>query len=150
MLEVVIVIGILAILAAMAIPSMANSIVRKQIVEAVPLVDFVKTAIGAVWAKNTAMPSDNSTAGVPPADKIISNYVSAVNVKDGAINITFGNQVHSLIKDKVLTLRPAVVPGYPAVPLSWVCAKAAVPSGMTVLGTDVTTVPVAMLPFNCK
>ncbi|MBS0320947.1 MAG: pilin [Proteobacteria bacterium] len=150
MLEIVIVLGILALLAAMAVPSMANTIVRNQIVEAVPLVDFVKTAIGAIWAKNTAMPSDNATAGVPPADKIISNYVSAVNVKDGAIDITFGNQAHTLIRGKVLTLRPAVVPGYPTVPLSWVCAGAAVPAGMSVLGSDATTVPLRMLPFNCK
>ncbi len=142
--------AIVALLAAMALPSMTNSIVRKQIVDAVPLVDFVKAAVAQAWSGAGTLPSNNSAAALPPPDKIVGNYVSSVSVENGAIQITFGNNAHRSIAGKMLTLRPAVVADTPIVPVAWICANAPVPNGMTVQGTDRTDIPLAMLPYNCQ
>jgi type IV pilus assembly protein PilA len=150
LMEVVVAVAIVALLATMALPSMTNGIVRKQVVDAVPLADIVKNAVSQSWASAAALPASNASAGLPAPDKIVNNYVSSVALQDGAIQITFGNNAHKLLAGRILTLRPAVVADAPVVPVAWVCAHAAVPGGMTVLGEDRTNVPPGMLPYNCQ
>ncbi len=150
LLEVAIAMAVVAIIAAMAIPGMTNGIVRRQIVDAMPLADLARNAVSQAWTATHALPPDNATAGLPPAAKIVNNYVKSVGIVNGAIDVTFGNNAHRAISGKVLTLRPAVVLDAQVVPVAWVCAGAPVPGGMTVLGDDHTDVPVALLPFNCK
>ena len=149
LLEVAVAMAVIAILATIAIPSITNSIVRKQIVEAVTLADLAKNAVALAWSGAQVMPANNSAALLPAPQKIVNNYISAVTVQDGAINITFGNSVNSVITGKILTLRPAVVTDTPVVPVAWVCAQAPVPGGMTVMGVDHTNIPLSMLPYNC-
>lgn len=149
-MEILVALAIVALLAMMALPSMTSSIVRKQIVDAVPLVDFVKTAVAQSWATAATLPETNAAAGLPVPDKIVNNYVSSVTLENGAIQITFGNSAHASLSGKVLTLRPAVVADAPIVPVAWVCAQAAVPVGMTALGEDRTNIPIGMLPYNCR
>ena len=150
MIEIVVAIAIVAILATLAVPSFVNKIVRDQIVEAAPLADVAKKAVALTWADLHAMPADNDSAGLPAPDKMVNNYVSSLAVQDGAIQITFGNGVNSVIAGKVLTLRPAVVEDAPIVPVAWVCGYAAVPGNMTAKGENKTDIPVALLPFNCR
>ena len=150
LMEILIAAAIVALLAMMALPSMTSGIVRKQIVDAVPIADIVKAAVALSWAGTAAVPANNAAAGLPAANKIVNNYVSSVALENGAIQITFGNSAHGTIAGKVLTLRPAVVADTPVVPVAWVCAQAAVPGGMTVLGEDRTNIPLGMLPYNCR
>lgn len=150
LIEIVIVLAIIAILAVMAAPSIQARLVREQIVEAAKLADVAKPPIAAAWAASAALPSDNEDAGLPAADKIVGNYVSAVTVEDGAIHITFGNSANGAIKGKVLTLRPAVVPDAPLVPVAWVCASARVPDKMVARGKDRTDLQDVYLPLNCR
>ena len=149
-MEVMIALAIVAILATLAIPSMQTSIVRDQIVTAVPIANLAKKPVEVMWAATQILPADNAAAALPPASKIVSNHVRAVTVQDGAIHITFGNNAHGMIMGKVLTLRPAVVDDTPVVPIAWVCGFATTPEKMTVKGDNHTDVPINVLPFNCK
>jgi type IV pilus assembly protein PilA len=144
------VLGAVAILALMAAPSYMEKIVRDQIIEAMPLADIAKMPIALAWATGVPLPDDNNAAGLPVADKIVSNLVSAVQIDKGAINITFGNRANSSIKGKVLSLRPAVVDDAPIVPVAWVCGNAPPPDKMTVKGQNKTDVPPLYLPFKCR
>ena len=150
LMEMLIAVAIVGVLAMLAVPSFQSSIVRDQIVQAVPLANIAKKPIELMWAAAQALPADNAAAGVPPAAKIVNNFISAVTVQDGVIHITFGNNVNGAIKGKILTLRPAVVEDTPVVPVAWVCAFASTPGGMTVKGEDRTDIPEGLLPFNCK
>jgi len=150
LVEMMVVLAVIAILALMAIPSFQDQIVRDQINTALPLADIAKNPVAAAWTALQEFPADNAAAGLPPADKIVNNHISSVRVQNGALHVTFGNRASSVIKDKVLTLRPAVVTDAPIVPVAWVCAYAEPPGKMTVMGENRTNVPPSFLPFACR
>jgi type IV pilus assembly protein PilA len=150
LIEMMVVIGVVAILALMAVPSFQEKIVRDQIVEALPLADIAKAPVAASWSLGLPLPDSNEAAGLPPADRIVSNLVSSVSVQGGAINVTFGNHANSALKGKVLTLRPAVVADAPIVPVAWVCGNSTPPDKMTVKGENKTNIPAAFLPLKCR
>ncbi len=150
LMEVMIAVSIVGILAMLAVPSFQSSIIRDQIVQAVPLANIAKKPVELLWSTVQAFPTNNAEAGLPIAGKIVNNFVSAVAVQDGAIHVTFGNNVNTTIRGRILTLRPAVVEDSPVVPVAWVCGFAAAPGGMAVKGENHTDVPEGLLPFNCK
>jgi type IV pilus assembly protein PilA len=150
MIELIVVVGIIAILALMMIPGYQDKLIRDQIFEALPLADIAKAPVAASWAIAQALPADNTAAGLPAADKIVNNFVSAITVQGGAIHITFGNRANGNIRGKVLTLRPATVDDAPIVPVAWVCGYAAAPAKMTVKGENKTDIPANFLPFICR
>jgi len=150
LVELMVVVGIIAILALLAIPTYQDKFIRDQIAEALPLADIAKPPVALSWAMLQSFPADNAAAGLPVADKIVSNYVSSVAVQDGAIHITFGNKANNTIRGKVLTLRPAVVVDAPIVPVTWVCGYATAPEKMTIKGENKTNVPPGLLPIRCR
>lgn len=145
-----VVVGVVAILALMLVPAYTDRLVREQINEALSLADVAKKPIATSWAVVQAFPADNAAAGLPVKDKIVSDLVSSVAVESGSIHITFGNRANSLIRGKVLTLRPAVVEDAPIVPLTWLCGFAAVPDKMVAKTANRTDVPRGNLPLKCR
>jgi type IV pilus assembly protein PilA len=150
LIELMIVLAVIVILATIALPNTQDRLVRDQIVEAVRLAEVAKKPVAAAWAAAHTLPADNASAGLPSADKIVSNLVSRVAVDAGAIHITFGNRANAAIHGRTMTLRPAVVEDAAVVPVAWVCAGASAPAKMTARGTNRTDVPVRFLPLNCR
>lgn len=150
LIEMMVVVAVIAILALIALPNIQGSFVREQVVEAMKLADIAKAPVTASWLLVHSLPADNAAAGLPSADKIVSNTVQSVVVEGGAIHVSFGNNANAAIRGKTLSLRPAVVDDAPVVPVAWVCAGAAVPGKMSVKGIDRTTLPKAYLPLNCR
>ncbi len=150
LIEMMVVLAVIAILAMIAMPSLQDKIVRDQVVEAAKLADIAKTPIAAAWTLAKALPADNSAAGLPSADKVVSNLVSSLAIEGGAIHLTFGNRANAAIRGKVLTLRPAVIDDAPIVPVAWVCGHAAAPDKMSAKGVDKTDVAKNFLPLNCR
>jgi len=150
LMEMMVVVSVIAILALLAVPGFQDQIVRDQIGKALPLADIATQPISAWWAARRSLPRDNSSIGLPAADRVVNNYVSSVQVVDGAVHVTFGHRAHGQIQGKVLTLRPAVVEDAPVVPVTWVCGYAEAPQVMTVKGENRTDVPANFLPFICR
>jgi type IV pilus assembly protein PilA len=150
MVEMLVVLAIVAILALIAVPSFQDQIVRDQIKAALPLADIAKGPVAASWGATSTFPADNAGAGLPPADKIVNNHISAILVQDGAVHVTFGNRANGNIRGKILTIRPAVVEDAPVVPVAWVCGTAEAPDKMTARGENKTNIPANFLPFNCR
>lgn len=150
LMELMAVVAIIAILALMATPSYLNRNIRNQINEALPLADIAKTPISIIWTTTKSFPADNASAGLPAADKIVNNLISSIAVEEGAIHVTFGNHANSLLKGKILTIRPAVVEDAPVVPITWVCGQSAAPGNMTVKGNNKTDIPADYLPLKCR
>jgi type IV pilus assembly protein PilA len=150
LVELMVVVAVLAILATLAVPSFIDRAARAQISEALPLADIAKAPIGVAWTSTKTLPDDNSAAGLPAPDKIVSNHVSALTVETGAIHMTFGNRANGAIKGRTLSLRPAVVEDAQIVPVAWVCGNASAPDKMTVHGENRTNLPAQYLPPACR
>ena len=150
LIEMLMVVAVIAILALFAIPSYQSKIIRDQIVEGSALANLARGPIAAVWASTKTLPLDNTSIALPAPDKIVSNLVRAVTVQDGAIHITYGNRANGNLKNKTLTLRPAVVEDAQVVPVAWVCGGASVPDKMVVRGENKTDIAKEYLPLNCK
>jgi type IV pilus assembly protein PilA len=150
MIEILVAVAIVGILATLAVPGLLNSVTRDQVLEAAPLANVAKKAIGAEWAAAQALPADNAAAGLPVPSKFVNNYVTSLAVENGAIHITFGNSANRALTGRVLTMRPAVVEDTPVVPVAWVCGFAAVPGGMAVKGENRTDIAASLLPVNCR
>lgn len=150
LIEMMVVVGIIAILALVMVPSYIDRIVRGQIVEALPLADIAKQPIAAAWSGLHVLPPDNASIGLPVPEKVVSNHVRSLAVEGGAIHITFGNNAHNQLRGRILSLRPAVVTDAPVVPVAWVCGYAAVPDKMAAQGENRTTVPASYLPAGCR
>ena len=150
LIEIVVVLAIVAILAAIALPGIQDRLVRQQVVEAMAIAEIAKPVIAASWAVAHVLPADNAAAGLPVAEKIVGNLVSSVSVENGAIHVSFGNRASAAIRGKTLTLRPAVVEDASIVPVAWVCGHAAAVDKMAAKGVDRTDVAPNFLPLNCR
>ncbi len=149
-IEMMVVVAIIAILAMIAIPSQMGRIIREQVVAALPLADIAKEPIAASWKADKTLLAGNKEAGLPEPEKVVSNFVSKLEISDGVINITLGNKAHPKIMGKVISLRPAVIEESQIVPIAWVCGNAKAPDQMTIKGENKTNVPDEYLPHLCR
>ena len=149
-IEMMVVVAIIAILAMIAIPSSMDKIIKEQVNTALPLADIAKTPIAASWSALKTLPASNKDAGLPEPEKVVSNFISALEVKDGVIQMTFGNKAHAKLQGKVLSLRPAVIADSQIVPIAWVCGNAKAPDKMTLMGANTTNIDANYLPFICR
>lgn len=145
-----IVLAVIAILGAIAIPAMQDTALKKQVKEGLALADVAKKGVQLAYSLTGDMPANNAAAAIPPRDKIVGNMVNDVNVDGGAITLTFGNNASKAIEGKHVTLRPAIVVGEPAVPIAWICHVLPVPAGMELRGRDETDIPPNHLPVECR
>ncbi len=151
LIELMVVIAVMGVMATMAVPSFQDRMIRAQVGEGLALADFARQAVAAHHARTRGgLPRDNAAAGLPPAERIVGNYVSSVAVRSGAIDIRFGNLANRNLSGKTLTLRPAVVEGYPQVPVAWVCGTAPSPGSMKLHGDNATDLPGHHLPIDCR
>lgn len=150
LIEVMIVLSIIGILATMAVPSYQDRVIRVQVQEALDLAKFAEEEIQSYYKQRGALPRDNAMAGLPASGVIVGNYVTALEISDGAIHITLGNRVNRHVLGKTLSVRPAVVPASAKVPIAWIRGYASVPSGMAVKGENRTDLMSRHLPIECR
>jgi len=134
LIELMIVVAIIGILAAIAIPAYQDYTIRAQISEGMTLAAAAKAAVAESFANSGAAPVDREEAGMTDtATDTSGNYVTEVEVTNGEITITYGNEANASILTEVLNLTP-----YESVDLSvvWRCADAPIPANTALLGTD--------------
>jgi type IV pilus assembly protein PilA len=153
LIELMIVIAIIGILAAIAIPAYQNYTIRSQVTEGLSLADGWKTSISEFYAQNGSFPATSSTTGGPTAVAVSGasqgKYVSAISVQAGGnIIVTYsGPQVNAKLSTLKLGLYPGLDTNQDVV---WVCGLASTPAGNTsIVETTQTTVSAAYLPASC-
>ena len=147
LIELMIVVAIIGILAAIAIPAYQDYTVRSQVTEGMNLASAVETGAAEYFANTGSFPTTLSAAGISssPAGK----YVSAIAL-NGSITITYGNQVNSVVAAKTLGLTPYLSPNSDII---WVCGNHTNPTGSTI-ATGVTAATTNVLdkylPQTCR
>ncbi|TCV94949.1 type IV pilus assembly protein PilA [Luteibacter rhizovicinus] len=143
LIELMIVVAIIAILAAIAIPQYQNYIIRTQVSEGMNLADGAKTAVAEFYNNKGKYPANNGSAGLPAtAASISGKYVQGVTNTSGVIVATFGNESNSKLNGKIIALSPYDLGGS----ISWNC-KAASTGAAAAKGTYVDE---AYLPTSCR
>jgi type IV pilus assembly protein PilA len=123
LIELMIVVAIIGILAALAIPMYLDYAVRTQVANGINLAAGAKVAVTEYYQDQGQYPADNATAGVAPAVEIRGKYVTQVEVVAGGnIEVTYGNDVNIKIINAVLTMSPTDTDGG----LKWDCTGDAV------------------------
>jgi type IV pilus assembly protein PilA len=119
LIELMIVVAIIGILAAVAIPAYQDYTIRAQVSEGLSLASGAKTAISEFYNQRGTFPNDNASVGLSVANQIQGSYVDSVDVgiTAGIIEVQFGNQVNAQISGDDLQVSAVTSAGS----IQWVC-----------------------------
>ncbi|EOD9136342.1 pilin, partial [Neisseria gonorrhoeae] len=105
LIELMIVIAIVGILAAVALPAYQDYTARAQVSEAILLAEGQKSAVTEYYLNHGIWPENNTSAGVASSAEIKGKYVKQVEVKNGVVTATMNSSgVNKEIQGKRLSL----------------------------------------------
>lgn len=121
LIELMVVVAIIAILAAIALPSYLDYIVRSQVAEGVSLASGAKVAVSEFYGSRNTFPSTNASAGLANEASIRGKYVSRVTVnQNGQVIVAFQTaNASTKLSDVTLVLQASDAGGS----LVWKCAS---------------------------
>jgi type IV pilus assembly protein PilA len=129
LIELMIVVAIIGILAAIAIPAYQDYVIRTQVSEGASLADGSKTAIGEFYNQTNRLPTSNASSGLATSTSIVGKYVTSVDsgTNSGKISVNFAQpDTNSKISGSLLVYSAQTHAGS----ISWSCKSLA---GSTVL-----------------
>ena len=137
LIELMIVVAIIGILAAIAIPAYQNYTKRSHVSEGLSLAGGAKASVSEFYSSNNRLPASNESAGLAAATAIKGNAVTSVGVgttdgaaANGQILITYGDKVGS--GSPTLILSPSTSTGG----IEWKCKRG--------------TIQQELVPSNCR
>jgi type IV pilus assembly protein PilA len=160
LIELMIVVAIIGILAAIAIPAYQNYTIRAQVTEGLNLADGFKTSVSEFYAQNGVFPTSTTTVSTAASPTVMfvqgastGKYVKSVGVAAGSITVTYSNQAPQVankqIEGATLSLTPYLSSNNDIV---WICGTVTQPTSTTKdasVTAGATTVSAQYLPGAC-
>lgn len=134
----------------MAIPAYLSYQTRAQITDGIALLGNLKTEVADFYNNTVNFPASRAALGLGAATDTQGEYVASVDVDNGALIITYGNDAGGNIAAATLGIIPATDPDGN---ISWFCGRAAIPAGLTAVvpvNATPTTIANELLPQNCR
>ena len=134
LIELMVVVAVIGVLSAIAIPQYQNYVARAQVAEGFSLLSSGKMAVAEYYNETGTFPTDNATARLGAANTIIGKYVGSVTVGNaGSLTVAYNTTTaHEKLQGKNFALTPKDNGGS----ISWTCS--------------VGTVGVDYLPNSCQ
>ena len=119
LIELMIVVAIIGILAAIALPAYEDYTKRTHVSEGLTLAGGAKTSVTEYYSSQGNFPTNNTSAGLANNNDIKGNAVKSVTVESGKITITYNDKVTN---DATLELSPISGAGG----VQWICKRGTV------------------------
>ncbi len=126
LIELMIVVAIIAILAAIALPAYQDYTIRAQVGEGPINAAALKTSVAEYYADRGAWPATNTVLGI--SQTVSGTYVSDISNVNGQLTITYGNNANAKISTSTLFLTAASNANGD---IAWICGNRATPGGFT-------------------
>lgn len=157
LIELMIVVAIIGILSSLAITAFQTYTIRAQVAEGLKIATNAKAGISEVFIDRGEAPINRRAAGLTQnAVDTSGKYVTAVEIDNGRIGVTFGNDANATIAGQTLYLTPYESGDLGVV---WRCGNAPAFTGLQPMGTSgggntavftATTVDDRYLPSTCR
>ena len=159
LIELMVVVGIIGVLASVALPAYAPYVARARLAEALVLGEEAQASVVAYYARWGVLPRDNAAAGLPPPAALRGANVESIELRNGVIVVhldakALASADPSTPHDakRALVLRPALAATHRGASVAWVCGEHDAAPGFepVPLPAGVDLVTEKLLPQACR